>query len=212
MPTHVLFQGDSITDALRDRENASDLGQGFPLFVSQVLSEKYPGAYTVTNRGVSGNRIVDLYARIKLDFINLSPDVAFIYVGVNDVWHEIVRQNGVETPKFERIYRMLLDEVRERLPDIRLCLIAPFILEGNCTVSQTDETYFARFSADVREKEAVCLKLAAEYSIPCIKLGDAFSEARRLHSAENLSVDGVHPTPLGHAIIAREVLQVLETL
>ena len=130
----ILFQGDSITDCGWDRKAPtviSNLGAGYARLVSAELGYENPGEYTFYNRGVSGNRIVDLYARIKADFINLAPDYASIYVGVNDTWHEIAAQNGVDTEKFEKIYTMYIDEIKAACPNIKLIIIAPYVLEGN---------------------------------------------------------------------------------
>ena len=107
----ILFQGDSITDAGRDRENPNCLGIGYPSRVAGALGVDRPNDFDFLNRGISGNRIVDIYARIKWDFINLKPDYASIFVGVNDAWHEIEWQNGVEDEKFEKIYGMMIEEV-----------------------------------------------------------------------------------------------------
>ena len=100
----ILFQGDSITDCGRDRNVSESIGTGYPRLTAAKLGFENPGEYTFYNRGISGNRIVDLYARIKLDIINLKPDYMSILIGVNDVWHEVMRKNGVDTKKFEKIY------------------------------------------------------------------------------------------------------------
>ena len=85
----ILFQGDSITDCGRDKNNPNSMGIGCPLLVNSYLGLEGPLEYTFYNRGISGNRIVDLYARIKSDFINLKPDYASVFIGVNDTWHEV---------------------------------------------------------------------------------------------------------------------------
>ena len=105
MAKRILFQGDSITDCGRARDSFYDLGNGYANLVKASLGTDHPAEYEFINRGVGGNRIVDLYARIKADFINLKPDYASIYIGVNDAWHEISSRNGVDTEKFEKIYR-----------------------------------------------------------------------------------------------------------
>ena len=68
----ILFQGDSITDVGRTRDGNPDIamGSGYPLLVKAQLGFENPGEYEFINRGISGNRIVDLYARLKSDFIN----------------------------------------------------------------------------------------------------------------------------------------------
>ena len=91
-----LFQGDSITDASRSRDNDETYGLGYPtLFAADYLCRE-PQALRFYNRAVSGNRVVDLYARIRGDLINLRPDVVSVLIGVNDVWHEIGSENGVQ--------------------------------------------------------------------------------------------------------------------
>ena len=97
MSKKILFFGDSITDCARNGDHFLNLGSGYANHVSATLGAHYPNEYEFINRGISGNRVVDLYARINIDFINLKPDYASIYIGVNDTWHEISNQNGVET-------------------------------------------------------------------------------------------------------------------
>jgi lysophospholipase L1-like esterase len=120
----ILFQGDSITDAGRSRENLADLGPGYPATAAALLTETFPQTeFTFINRGISGNRIVDLYARIKMDVWNLQPDVLSILIGINDIWHEVgINHNGVDLVRFERMYRMMLDDTLERLPNLKLII------------------------------------------------------------------------------------------
>ena len=113
----VLFQGDSITDASRMREVPGSLGTGYANYVAGELGMDAPYQYKFYNRGISGNRIVDLYARIKQDMINLKPDYMSILIGVNDVWHEYSYQNGVSAEKFEMVYDLLIRELKQELPD-----------------------------------------------------------------------------------------------
>ena len=129
----ILFQGDSITDCGRKREDPADLAKGYPRLVAADIGFDNPGEYTFYNRGISGNRIVDLYARMKIDLINLNPDYMSILIGVNDTWHEINKQNGVDTAKYERVYSMLIEEVKEALPDIKIMILEPFVLKGSAT-------------------------------------------------------------------------------
>ena len=97
----ILFLGDSITDAGRDRSRPDSLGAGYPLLVSARLGAGRPGAFTFRNTGVGGDRSVDIYARIKRDCWNWSPDVLSLLAGVNDVWHELGEdRNGVDAERF----------------------------------------------------------------------------------------------------------------
>ena len=204
MTKRILFQGDSITDCGRNREDFYGMGTGYPLLVKAELGLDAPGEYEFINRGISGNRIVDLYARIKADFTNLKPDYLSIYIGVNDTWHEIAYGNGVDTAKFEKIYAMLLDEIYAACPQVKIMLIAPFVLEGSatCNIEEIPDR-LQRFRVDVAEKAAVTERIAARYGLPCIRLQPAFDAACAKAPAEYWAADGVHPTAAGHELIKR---------
>ena len=209
----ILFQGDSITDCDRSRTNDANLGTGYALLVKSQLGFEEPQKYEFFNRGISGNRIVDLYARIKADFINLKPDYASIYIGVNDTWHEIGSNNGVDTAKFEKIYTMLIDEIKEALPNIKLMIIAPYVLEGEATCD-TEEIpdRLSRFRTDVAEKAAVAKKIAEKYGLPIIELQPAFDAACKKAEPSYWAYDGVHPTAKGHELIKREWLKAFKEI
>ena len=209
----ILFQGDSITDCGRARDNNASVGTGYPLLVKAKLGAENPKEYEFINRGVSGNRIVDLYARIKKDFINLKPDYASIYIGVNDAWHEINDKNGVDTEKFEKIYTMLLDEIYAVLPDIKLIIIAPYVLHGPATAdSEAIPNRWEPFQKDVAEQVEVCRKIANKYNLPLIELQPAFDKACEKAEPSYWTGDGVHPTAFGHQLIKDLWLEAFEKI
>ncbi len=213
MSRTILFQGDSITDCSRNGDYFFKIGTGYANAVTAELGAKYINEYEFINRGISGNRIVDLYARLKVDFINLKPDIASIYIGVNDTWHEIASQNGVETSKFEKIYDMMIEEIYVALPNIKLILIAPFVLEGSATCN-TDEIpdRLERFITDVAEKAAAVKRIAAKYNLPIIELQPAFDEACKKAGPDYWTIDGVHPTLAGHNLIKNLWIEAFENL
>ena len=140
----IIFYGDSITDMVRSRDvdyMAFGYGVGYVNYVASTLMGEEPEKYDILNRGVSGNRIVDLYARIKADVWNLNPDVISVLIGINDVWHEIDAKNGVDVERFEKVYRMLIEDTLKRFPKVRFILCEPFVLKGKAT-----EEKFGEFS------------------------------------------------------------------
>lgn len=201
----ILFQGDSITDACRDRENLDNLGIGYPTLVKAELGFENPEKFDFQNRGISGNRIVDVYSRIKLDIINLKPDYLSILIGVNDVWHELSRQNGVDAEKFEKLYCMMLDEIYEALPNVKIMILEPFVLEGSATCSTEEEPdKWNTFKTEVKKRAQKARSVAQKYNIPFISLQDKFDAlAENTENSYWLS-DGVHPTTAGHELIKRE--------
>ncbi len=201
----ILFQGDSITDCGRDRENSVNIGIGYPLLVKAQLGFENYQEYDFQNRGISGNRIVDLYARIKSDIINLRPDYMSILIGVNDVWHEFSHKNGVDAEKFEKIYNMLIEEIKEEVPDIKIMIMEPFCLRG--TATENTEEYPDKwnvFRTEVEKRGEKARKIAEKYQLVYVPLQKKFDDVATLTENTYWLRDGVHPTTMGHELIKRE--------
>lgn len=209
----ILFQGDSITDAGRSREGEQWGGYGYPTMVKGQLGYENPGKYVFYNRGISGNRVVDLYARIKQDMINLKPDYMSILIGVNDVWHEFGRHNGVDAVKYEKIYGMLIEEIKEALPDIKIMILEPFVLPGTGTQSTEEEPgKWECFKAEVQKRAAAAKRVAEAYGLPFVALQHRFDEACTKAEPTYWLMDGVHPTAMGHDLIKRAWLETFAQL
>lgn len=203
----ILFQGDSITDAGRSREDNANLGLGYPTLVKGELGFECPGQYVMLNRGISGNRVVDLYARIKADIINLKPDVMSILIGVNDVWHELGGHNGVDAEKYFKIYSMLIEEIKEALPEVKIMILEPFVLKAAAT-----EENWEVFRTEVPKRAEKAKAIAEKYDLPFIPLQDKFDEAAKLAPNDYWLRDGVHPTTEGHELIKREWIKAFKNL
>ena len=197
----ILFQGDSITDAGRNTVNGStiSIGQGYAMLVDAYLSKNYPEQYEFINTGISGNRIVDIYQRIKCDFWNLKPDVYSLLIGVNDVLHEAAAQNGVEAERFDNVYRMLLTDTKKLFPDLKIILMEPYVLK----VTATEEDW--EFIQDeIGKRQKIVKNIAEEFGLKFVSLQEKFDEAAKNGHASYWLADGVHPTPAGHQLIAEE--------
>ena len=150
---------------------------------------------------------MDLYARIKADILNLRPDFMSMLIGINDVWHEVAYQNGVAAPKFERIYRMLLDEIYEELPDIRILLYTPYVLEGTATVDPANPEKWATFRDGCAERAEAVMRIARDYPVALSVTQPLFDAARAVVPADQLARDGVHPGLAGAEILSREFIK-----
>ena len=105
----VLFQGDSITDCGRDRNNPDDLGNGYPLLVASLFNALYPEKNVkFINRGISGNRVRNLKERWEEDCLALKPDYVSILIGINDCWRRYDNNDPTSSSDFERDYRYIL--------------------------------------------------------------------------------------------------------
>ena len=204
----ILFQGDSITDAERSREYDSKIGSGYPLLVKAALGFEEAGKYEFINRGISGNRVVDIYARIKSDIINLKPDVMSILVGVNDVCHEYLESpNGVSSEKYFMIYDMLIKEVKQALPDIKIMIMEPFVLR----VANHDENW-DDLDSEVRKRGAMAKKIAKKHNLLFIALQEGFNILSQKAPTDYWIRDGIHPTPMGHEFIKNEWIKAFRNL
>ena len=206
---NVIYLGDSITDCGRDIKNGSavSIGQGYALLTSAELSYSNPGKYSFINTGVSGSRIVDVYSRIKADCWNHKPDIISILIGINDVWHEIASENGVDAKRFEKVYSMLIEDTLERFPKSKFMLLEPFVLKGSATADNWDYFY-----ENTRERAEITARTAAKYNQTFVPLQDKFSAAEKLYPQPHWIADGVHPSPAGHKLIAKEWIAAFEKL
>lgn len=204
----ILFQGDSITDAGRKRDDEKSLGIGYAHLVSAELGFEEPGKYEFINKGVGGNRVVDVYSRINKDIINLAPDVMSILIGVNDVWEYYAQSpNGTPADKYYKIYDMLISETKAALPDLKIMIFEPFVLRGSGTYmfgSGGSYERYDEFRARVEERSKMAKKIAEKYNLPFIPLQAGFDELCKSAPDEYWLADGVHPATAGHEFIKRE--------
>jgi acyl-CoA thioesterase-1 len=196
----ILFQGDSITDTGRNRPgdvpNAPGaLGWGYAGRVAgRVLADRPADDLKFYNRGISGNRISDLYARWKVDALNLKPTLISILIGINDTWHDKKHDNGVEVPRYEMMYRELLKWTRDVLPEVKLVLCEPFYTPcGNVTDDWIPE---------IKERQAIVAQLADEFGGTLVKFQTMFDAACAEAPPEDWAGDGVHPSTGGHQRMA----------
>ena len=150
------------------------------------------------NCGISGNRVTNLLTRWKKDCINLRPDVISILIGVNDVWHELPQQEGVDAESFEEAYRVLLRYTKRMLLETKLILLGAYLTHGTAT----DGTQRDGFYKELALRNAITRRLAAEFGSEFLDLQKIFNEACEMLSPEHWTQDGVHPTAVGHRLIA----------
>ncbi len=204
----ILFQGDSITDCGRDRNKIGSLGGGYAAFAKGELVLKYPTAHEYINRGISGDRVVDLYAKIKANLINLAPDFLSILIGVNDVGHELGGCcNGVDADKYFKVYCMIIEEVKAALPDIKIMIMEPFCLPGTATDPEWDI-----YRSEVEKRAAMAKKVAETYNLAFLPLQKGLDELATVMPPCDVLVDGVHPSYAGHTYIKNEWIKKFEEM
>jgi lysophospholipase L1-like esterase len=196
----ILFQGDSITDAGRDRAVAAAnigpaLGGGYPLLLAADMLRADPGrGLRFLNRGVSGNKVPDLAARWETDTLALRPTIVSILIGVNDYWHKRLNGYAGTVADYETGFLALLERTRAHLPRTRLIVMEPFVLPTGVVD--------AGWLPELDERRAAAARVAARAGATFVRLQAAFTAAASTADASVWTADGVHPTPAGHALIA----------
>lgn len=203
----VLFQGDSITDFYRRAEDNRILGSGYQTMVAGEIGYKFPNEYTFLNRGISGNRVIDILCRSKTDIIALKPDYLSILVGVNDVWHGFSYNNGLSDEEYEMYYDILISQIKQALPQIKIMIMEPFVENGSATEKRYDD-----FREQVEAKAACAKRVADKHNLVFVPLQKAFDDALLKAPSEFWLMDGVHPDAPGHNIIKLEWLKGFEKL
>ena len=182
----ILFIGDSVTDCGR-RDDAPDfLGDGYVRLIAEKLTDRH-----IINAGISGNRAIDLRDRWHIDVVEQKPHILSVYIGINDTWRRYDENDPTSAASFEADYRACLADLGGAS---RLILIEPFVLPVN------DEQ--EHWHEDLDEKRAVVSRLAVEFGAGFVPLQSLLAAAAEDHGAATLAQDGVHPTELGHRMIA----------
>lgn len=191
----VLFTGDSITDCGRNREDVNSLGGGYALLAAgQLQAQIASPSLKIYNRGISGNRVYDLEARIEPDLLALKPTILSILIGINDTWRRFDSNTISATADFKASYHRILSRVKSELPETQIILLEPFLLP----TPEDRKTW----REDVDGKITAVRELAVEFGTEFIPFDGIFAEAATRAPANYWLGDGVHPTLAGHTLIA----------
>lgn len=199
----ILFQGDSITDAGRNRADIHDLGHGYPLYTAKAIREAFPDRdFEFIDLGISGNRAENLRDRWTEDAVNIQPDVISILIGINDTWHRAAEKNWMPHEYFEECYRGILERIKKET-NAKIIMLEQFLL------SVPDKEFF---HVDLDPKIQITRKLAREYADVFVPLDGLFAAASVGTAPTEFAADGVHPTAKGAEFIAGHYLEAFRKL
>jgi len=198
----VLLQGDSITDAGRNRQregNANDrgaIGHGYALLIMAGLqANQRDPELKVYNRGISGNKVFQLADRWDKDCLALKPDLVSILIGVNDIWHKLNGRYDGTIEIYERDYRALLTRTRQALPDVKFVICEPFVLRCGAV----NDKWFPEFDG----YRAAAKGVATDFEAIFVPFQTMFDKAVEDAPPEYWAGDGVHPTLAGAQLMAQ---------
>lgn len=203
----ILFQGDSITDAGRDKEAKEPnigLGSGYVNMIYEKLRQTNSDIQ-VLNRGVYGNKTTDMYARWREDTLNINYDILSVLCGINDIGFERRLNIGNDIEKYEFVYDRMLYEAKKFNPNAKIVLIAPFLFK----VYYKDDlggydiyNDWKLWSTDIETEGKIVKKLAQKYDAAFVPAFDKFKEKCAQNGWDKYSSDGIHLNEVGAKVLA----------
>tara|TARA_Y100001934_G_scaffold277071_1_gene375021 strand:- start:511 stop:1164 length:654 start_codon:yes stop_codon:yes gene_type:complete len=204
----VIFLGDSIT------QNAVINSEDFKGFIS-LLEENVNQNTELIGKGIGGDKVSDLLTRYRDDVIKLNPDIVFIYIGINDVWHKYDYGTGTDIDLYENGLRQIINDLKENGVEIILC--TPTVIGENkgefTLVNQfKDIETMEIMNNDLDDYSDVIRKLSKEFDTKLLDLRKIFMQYISENNPENkskgvLTTDGVHLNNLGSKLIADEMIR-----
>lgn len=198
----VIFFGDSITQA-------AVKGNGYIVKLDSIIKKEGLGeSFELAGAGIGGNKVYDLYLRMEADVLEKSPDIVFIYVGINDVWHKSSSGTGTDAPKFIGFYKAIIKKLQDK--NIRVVVCTPSVIGERNDFSNEQDSDLNHYSNIIRN-------IAKESNLPLVDLRKAFVEYEKANNPTNqekgiLTTDRVHLNDAGNLFVAGEMWKVLKTL
>lgn len=205
----ILFQGDSITDSGRKKDDlnyntAGSFGNGYALIAaSDLLFRGAEKNLKIYNRGISGNKVYQLAERWEKDCLSLNPNVLSILIGVNDFWHTLVNKYTGTVKTYSDDLTALLKQTKEKIPGLQLVIGEPFALPG---IKSVDEKWYPTFN----EYRVAAKQIAQDFDAVFIPYQRIFDEATRSAPGVYWTHDGVHPSLAGAHLMAHAWLKAVK--
>ena len=190
----IIFFGDSITQA-------GVAPNGYITLLQQMLvKDGKDKAFDLIGAGIGGNKVYDLYLRLEEDVLSKKPDLVFIYVGINDVWHKRSFGTGTDPDKFERFYNKIIDKIQATGAKVVIC---------TPTVVGEKKGYVNELDGDLNKYSEIVRQIAKNKKVELIDLHKAIIDYINTHNPENkssgiLTTDGVHMNDEGNRFLAEQ--------
>lgn len=200
----IVFFGDSITDTVKYGNSNYPYGAGYVNMIKTELDVCYPELnIKIFNEGISGNKTENLLERFEQSVTQHKPNLVFMFIGINDVWHP-VEQQGIAPNNKEILERITL--LINKIKDLgsKVVLMVPFLFprEPFYEFFTSLKPYFISFYEEY-------IKYLEANNLEYIDINAIMSPYSEL-SKERLTKDSVHPDVIGHGIIAQAVIDYLK--
>ena len=197
--TRVVFFGDSLTEA------GAKPG-GYIVKMKEALAQKGLGSqYDLVGAGVGGNKVYDLYLRMENDVLALNPDVVFVWIGVNDVWHKQSFGTGTDPDKFDKFYTAIINKLLDK--HIRVILCTPAVIGEKADFTNQQDGDLNAYSQIIRN-------LAQKWHTGLVDFRETFHNYEQKNNPGNkesgiLTLDKVHLNEAGNQLAAEKMLDAL---
>ena len=209
----VVFLGDSIT------QNAVINSEDFKGYIT-LIQEEVDENIKLIGRGISGDKVSDLLTRYKEDVLKLNPDIVFIYIGINDVWHKYDFGTGTDIDLYENGLRKIISDVKNQGAKVVLC--TPTVIGENSGEFRLGNQFkdvetMEKMDQDLDDFSDIIRKLSSEYNTELVDLRKAFKQYISENNPENkakgiLTTDGVHLNHTGSKLIAVYIPMIAPTI
>lgn len=205
----ILFQGDSITDAGRNKErdgynNAAILGGGYAfLAAAELLHDHADKHLQIYNKGISGNKVFQLADRWEKDCLAIKPDVLSVLIGVNDYAHMRNGNYNGNVGTYKKDYMALMDRTKKALPHVRLIICEPFAVNG---VKNVDDSWFPDFDG----YRQAAREVADTYDAVFVPFQTVYDRAEKKAPGSYWTTDGVHASVAGAKLMAEAWLKAVK--
>ena len=195
----IVFFGDSITDCDRDRGDLNSLGNGYVKILADKLRPIYPDTdIELINKGISGDRVQELLARVQTDVIDLKPDAVVIMIGINNVWHKFTHGKELDLAEFEQDLKELITKLKAA--GIVVIFLEPFLLPAPDKL---------RMRKVFNEELKIIDRVGAEMCDEFVAFDEMFNGLVESIPYTEYSLDGVHPTHRGSRLIANTAIKAI---
>ena len=208
----VIFLGDSITQAAESEE-----GEGTYKGFITSLRENVSQEVELINKGIGGNKVSDLLLRYNDDVLKLKPNIVFIYIGINDVWHKYDWGTGSDIDIYEKGLRKIITDIKAVGAKIILC--TPTVIGENNGEFKLNNNFKDIDTMEIMNKDLdafsdVVRNLSSEFNTDLLDLRKKFKEYISENNDQNmpkgvLTSDGVHLNNEGNKLIADAMIKFL---
>ncbi len=199
----VVFFGDSITQA------AVNPGGYIDVLEQELKKKGKSDQYRLIGAGISGNKVPDLQRRLEKDVLSKNPDLVFVYIGINDVWHYSHpccndKEGGTPKEEFEAGLSEVVNKIKATGAEVVIC--TPSVIGEKTDHNEQDQM--------LDEYADISRKVAKSTNSKLCDLRKAFNQQLKKNNKENLkegilTTDGVHLNEQGNRFVAQEMLKFL---